>query len=154
MREDARKSESRNSGIIDCPHNSDWNSISMDENDISACIYHAAVEVHRTLGGAGLLESVYEEALAWELTRAGLRVERQKPLPVHYKGTTLATPLRIDLVVDGKVIVECKSVAEYNPVFEAQALTYLRLTKLKLALVINFGEALVSKGTHRVVNGL
>jgi len=126
----------------------------MDENEISTCVYHAAIEVHKSLGGAGLLESVYEEALAWELTQAGHRVERQKPLPIHYKGITLATPLRIDLVVDGKVIVECKSVAEYNPVFEAQALTYLRLTKLKLAMVINFGEALVSKGIHRVVNGL
>jgi GxxExxY protein len=126
----------------------------LDENGISRVIYDAAVEVHRTLGGPGLLESIYEEALAWELTERGLTVERQVPLPVYYKATILATPLRIDLLVNGKVIVECKSVAAYSPVFEAQALTYLRLTKLKLAMVINFGEELVSKGIHRVVNHL
>lgn len=126
----------------------------MDENEISHQIYCAAIEVHKSLGGAGLLESIYEEALAWELTQTGLAVGRQIPLPIYYKGTKLATPLRIDLIVNDKVIIECKSVAEYNPIFEAQALTYLRLTKLKLAMVINFGEALVSKGIHRVVNGL
>lgn len=76
------------------------------------------------------------------------------PLPIHYKGTFLATPLRIDLLVDGKDIVECKSASEHLPVFEAQALTNLRLTGLKLAMVINFGEELVSRGIHRVVNGL
>ncbi|MCC9075537.1 GxxExxY protein [Litorilinea aerophila] len=126
----------------------------MTEDEISRIIVRCAIEVHRTLGGPGLLESVYEEALAWELAQAGLRVERQVSLPIPYKGQTLASPLRIDLLVDGKVIVECKATAKYNEVFEAQTLTYLRLTGLKLGMVINFGERLVKDGIHRVVNGL
>ena len=87
----------------------------------------------RTLGGPGLLESVYEEALAWELGQRGLPVERQKALPICYKGTTLADPLRLDLLVAGRVIVEAKAVIQYNPVFAAQCLTYLRLSGLKRA---------------------
>lgn len=126
----------------------------MTENDISRVIYEAAIEVHRTLGGPGLLESVYEEALAWELEQRGLTVERQVSLPIRYKDQTLATPLRIDLMVGGKVIVECKATSQYNSIFETQTLTYLRLTGLKLGLVVNFGERLVKKGIHRVVNGL
>jgi GxxExxY protein len=126
----------------------------MDENQISQVIVNAAIEVHRTLGGAGLLERVYQEALAWELTNHGLRVECEKILPIVYKGQTLGTPLRIDLLVNEKVIVECKAVFEYNSIFEVQVLTYLRLTGVKLGLVINFGEKLVKDGIHRVVNGL
>ena len=126
----------------------------MDENAISQEIVTAAIEVHRTLGGPGLLERVYEEALVWELNRMGLKVERQKVLPIRYKTVTLATPLRIDLLVGDLVIVECKATLDYNPIFEAQALTYLRLSRLKLALVINFGERLVKDGLHRVANKL
>jgi GxxExxY protein len=126
----------------------------MTENEISRHIYECAIEVHRTLGGPGLLESVYEEALAWELIQRGLRVQRQEPLPIHYKGHKLATPLKIDLIVAGKVIVECKAVSKYHEVFQAQTLTYLRLTGIKLGLVINFGEIRVRDGIHRVVNGL
>lgn len=126
----------------------------MNENELSRIIYECAIEVHRTLGGPGLLESVYEEALAWELAHRGLKVERQVALPVVYKGHTLATPLKIDLIIAGKVIVECKATTQYNTLFEAQTLTYLRLTGLKLGLVINFGEVLVKNGIHRVVNGL
>lgn len=124
------------------------------ENVISRLIVKCAIEVHRNLGGPGLLESVYEEALAWELHHQGLNVERQMSLPISYKGQILSSPLRVDMVVAGKVIIECKSVAAYNPIFEAQTLTYLRLTGLKLGLVINFGEKYVSHGIHRVVNGL
>jgi len=126
----------------------------MHENQISKVVLDAAIEVHRTLGGPGLLESVYEEALAWELRQRGLPVERQKVVPVIYKGQTLGVPLRLDLLVGDKVIVECKATTNYHSVFEAQALTYLRLTDLKLGLVINFGEKLVKNGFHRVVNGL
>jgi GxxExxY protein len=126
----------------------------MTENEISRHIVEAAIEVHRTLGGPGLLESVYEEALVWELRQRGLNVERQVSLPIPYKGQMLATPLRIDLIVGGLVIVECKAVTQYNAIFEAQTLTYLRLTSLKLGLVINFGERVVKDGIHRVVNGL
>jgi GxxExxY protein len=126
----------------------------MNENELSKKIVDAAVEVHRTLGGPGLLESVYEEALNWELTQAGIEVKRQLQLPIPYKGHVLATPLKLDLLVGGLVIVECKAASKFNELFEAQTLTYLRLTGLKLGLVINFGETMVRNGIHRVVNGL
>ena len=124
------------------------------ENEISGKIIGCAIEVHRTLGGPGLLEQIYEEALVWELSQAGLQVGRQVAVPIFYKGSKLSAPLRIDLIVDGKVIVECKATERYNNIFEAQTLTYLRLTGLKLGLVINFGERIVARGVHRVVNGL
>ena len=124
------------------------------ENVISGEIVRCAVEVHRTLGGPGLLESVYEEALVWELERRGLEVGRQVSVPLRYKGRSIGQPLRLDLVVGDKVIVECKATSSYNDVFEAQTLTYLRLMKLKLGLVINFGERRVRDGIHRVVNDL
>lgn len=126
----------------------------MTENQISRVIYECSIEAHRSLGGPGLLESVYEEALAWELFQRQLNVKRQLKLPIPYKGHTLATPLQIDLLVGDKVIVECKSTTKYNDIFEAQTLTYLRLTGLKLGLVVNFGEKRVKDGIHRVVNGL
>jgi len=128
--------------------------MSLAENVVSGRIVSAAIEVHQVLGGPGLLESVYEEALAYELMQFGMKVERQKTLPIAYKGIVLASPLKIDLIVNGLVIVECKSVVQHNPIFEAQARTYLRLTGLKLALVINFGERLVKNGIYRVANGL
>jgi len=128
--------------------------VGVTENEISKVVVEGAIEVHRTLGGPGLLESVYEEALAHELGLRGVTVERQRAVPVVYKGVSLSTPLRVDLIVGGLVIVECKATSAYNPVFEAQALTYLRLLQLRLALVINFGERLVRDGIHRVVNNL
>ncbi|MRR54793.1 MAG: GxxExxY protein [Deltaproteobacteria bacterium] len=124
------------------------------ENTIAKNVVDCAIEVHRTLGGPGLLESVYEEALDWELRQRGLVVERQTIVPIRYKGNQLAAPLRLDLLVDNRVIVEVKATTSYNPVFEAQALTYLRMLDLKLALVINFGEKFVKDGIRRVVNGL
>lgn len=126
----------------------------MLEDALSNEIIKAAIEVHRTLGGPGLLESVYEEALVWELKDSGLEVERQKQLPITYKGIVLTEPLRLDVVVNNLVIVECKATVNYHPIFEAQALTYLRITGLKLALVINFGEKMLKNGIHRVVNNL
>jgi GxxExxY protein len=126
----------------------------MHENEISKVVLNAAIEVHRSLGGPGLLESVYEEALAWELAAAGLSVQRQPEVPIHYKGQVSSTPLRLDLLVNGKVIIECKATSRYNEVFEAQSLTCLRLRALKLGLVINFGQRFVKDGFHRVVNGL
>jgi len=126
----------------------------MNENQLSHQIVGAAIEVHRTLGGPGLLESVYEEALAWELHRSGHSVQRQVVLPVLYKGQRLTSSLRIDLIVDELVIVECKSTPQYNPIFEVQTLTYLRMAGMKLGIVINFGERLVKDGIHRVVNGI
>ena len=126
----------------------------MNETEISRMIVESAIEVHRELGGPGLLESIYEEALAAELQLRGLKVERQILLPVVYKNRALGTPLRLDLRVNELVLVDNKSVVDWNPVFEAQMLTYLRLTRLKLGLVINFGERFVKNGIHRVVNGL
>ncbi len=126
----------------------------MTENEISRYIYQSAIEAHRNLGGSGLLESVYEEALAYELNKLNISVKRQVTVPIVYKDVTLGTPLRIDLIVGDKVIVECKAITEYNKIFECQVLTYLRLTGLKLGIVINFGEKAVRNGIHRVVNGL
>ena len=126
----------------------------MTENEISRILVEAAIEVHRELGGPGLLEDVYEEAMEEELRLRGLRVERQLPVRIVYKGRTLRKPLRLDMKVEGLVLVDNKAVTEWDPVFGAQMLTYLRLTGLKLGLVINFGERLVRNGIHRVVNGL
>ena len=98
----------------------------MTENEISRIIIECAIDVHRTLGGPGLLETVYEEALAWELKQRDLKVQRQVQLPIHYKGQTLASPLKIDLMVAGLVLVECKALLQYDDVFQAQLLTYLR----------------------------
>ena len=123
-------------------------------NQVSGIAIDAAIEVHRELGGPGLLESVYEEALVEELTMRGLSVERQQQVPIRYKGKLLSTPLRLDLRVNGLVIVDPKAVAEYNKIFDAQMLTYLRLTGMKVGLVINFGERFVKDGVHRIVNGL
>jgi GxxExxY protein len=124
------------------------------ENEIRTVIVDSAVEVHRTLGGPGLVESVYEEALAWELKTRGHFVARQATSPILYKGMRLASPLRIDLLVYRKVIVECKATPKYIDIYAAQALTYLRRRRLRLALVINFGARLVKNGIHRVVNGI
>ena len=126
----------------------------MRENEVTGTIVDCAIEVHRTLGGPGLLESVYEEAFVWEMQQRGLDVRRQVTLPIPYKGQILASPLRIDVIVADLVIVECKAAALYNRIFAAQLLTYLRLTGLKVGLVINFGERLLRDGIHRVVNQL
>jgi GxxExxY protein len=126
----------------------------MDENQLSQIIVDAAIEVHKTLGGPGLLESVYRDALAIEIQNRGPQVEREKLIPIIYKGQVISAPLRLDLLVSQKVIVECKALIDHNPVFESQVLTYLRPTSLKLGLVINFGQRLVKHGIHRVVNGL
>jgi len=125
----------------------------LHENEIAKKIVNAAIEVHRELGGPGLLESVYEEALMYELRGKGLIVERQKQISVLYKGQVLSTPLRLDVLVGNRVIVEVKAVTSINPVFESQLLTYLRLTHLKLGLLINFGNTLVKNGVRRIING-
>ena len=124
----------------------------LPEDNFSFEIIGAAIEVHRTLGGPGLLESVYEEALCWELKSRGLDVKRQVCVPITYKGNHLATPLRIDLLVEDLIVVENKATTIYNAIFEAQTLTYLRLMNLRLGLVINFGEKYVKNGIHRVPN--
>lgn len=126
----------------------------MTENEISQVIVDCAIEVHKTLGGPGLLESVYEEALSYELQKNDLQLKRQLYVPIKYKDQTLADPLKLDLLVEDKVIIEVKATTSYHSIFEAQTLTYLRLTDLKLGMVINFGERWVKNGIHRVVNNL
>jgi len=126
----------------------------MHENEISGIILDCAIEVHRTLGGPGLLEAVYEEALVWELKHRGLKFERQKAIPVVYKDCVLPYTYRLDILVEDKVIIECKATSQYNKIFESQLLTYLRLTGLKLGIVINFGEKMLATGFNRVANNL
>jgi GxxExxY protein len=125
----------------------------MTENELSGVIIGAAIEVHRELGGPGLLEDVYEEALCHELQSRGLEVQRQVGVAIEYKGKLLRKRLVIDLLVNNEIIVEVKSVEAYHDIFQAQLLTYLRLTKRHLGLVINFGEKYIKDGVHRVVNG-
>jgi GxxExxY protein len=123
------------------------------EEELTKAVIGCAIEAHRTLGGCGLMESVYEEALAYELQRARIEFQRQVVLPIKFKNTVLASPLRLDLVVAKRLIVECKATIEYNSISEAQVLTYLRLADLKVGLVINFGERRLTDGVRRVANG-
>ena len=124
----------------------------MTENEISAVILDAAITVHNAIGGPGVLESYYEAALACELDIRGLKVETQKPVPVIYRGRVIGEPYRLDMLVEDKVIVECKATEKNNPIFASQVLTYLRLTNLKLGIVINFGQARIKDGWTRVAN--
>lgn len=126
----------------------------MDENHISHAVIGAAIEVHRELGGPGLLEDVYEESLCHELELRGFEVRRQVRVPVQYKGMEVKQPLILDLLVNDKVIIEVKAVEKNHPIYQTQLLTYLRLAEKKLGLVINFGEGKVTEGIQRVVNGL
>jgi len=125
----------------------------MHENDLAREIVDAAYKVHTTLG-PGLLESVYEAALSHELQKRGLPVNRQVPLPVIYEEVRLEEGFRADLVVGGKVMVELKSVDRITDVHKKQLLTYLKLTGMKLGLLINFNEALIKDGITRIVNKL
>lgn len=124
------------------------------ENTIAKVVIDAAIEVHRTLGGPGLLESLYEEALYQELKLRNISVQTQVSIPVNYKGFVFKHPMRLDLLVEGKVIVEVKATEQDLPVHKAQLLTYLRLTKLKLGVLINFGHKFVCNGIERVANDL
>jgi GxxExxY protein len=125
----------------------------MDENEIAEKVLDASFRIHRELG-PGLLESVYEMVLATELERMGLKAERQKPMQIRFEGKVFEEGFRADLVVGDKVIVEIKSVERLQPVHGKQLLTYLRLSGLKLGLLINFSENLLKNGIHRVANGL
>lgn len=125
----------------------------MTENDIATLILDKAFEVHRNLG-PGLLESVYEKALEYELVHAGKLVRSQYPVPIVYKEIWFEAGFRLDLLVENKVIVEIKAVEKLAPVHFAQTLTYLKLSEMKLGLLINFNCRLLKDGIHRVVNGL
>lgn len=123
----------------------------MTDNELTYQIRGAIFDVYNNLG-PGLLESVYEEALAFELQQRGLKVERQKQVPVIYKGNVLKTELRLDLLVEGRVIVELKSVEEMKKVFYKQLLTYLRLMNLKVGVLVNFNTDNILESMDRVVN--
>ena len=125
----------------------------MHENEISQKVIGCAIEVHRQLG-PGLLESVYEEALCYELSQAGLRFQRQEEVSIKYKGVVLRAPLRLDLIVEGKVIIDNKSKADFTPMDKQRLLTYLRLRGLRLGLLINFNVPRLVDGVHRVVDQL
>lgn len=125
----------------------------MHENDIAREIVDAAYKIHTTLG-PGLLESVYETVLAYELQKRGLEVTRQAPIPLIYEELNFDEGFRADLLVQGKVIIELKSVERVAPVHKKQLLTYLRLADKRLGLLINFGEALIKDGITRIVNRL
>ena len=118
---------------------------------ITRRIIGAAIQVHRALG-PGLLESAYEACLAYELAQAGLKVERQKELPLRYREVSLDCGYRLDLVVEGCVIVEIKAVDELALIYQAQIMSYLRLSGLKVGLLINFNVQVLKRGLKRVVN--
>lgn len=123
------------------------------ENEISQLVIGCAIKVHTALG-PGLLESAYEECLYYELKKEGLKVEKQKALPLIYEEIKLEVGYRLDLIVENKVIIEIKACEALNDVHLAQVLTYLKLSNVKLGLLINFNETRVKDGIKRVVNNL
>ncbi|WP_343763537.1 GxxExxY protein [Gangjinia marincola] len=125
----------------------------MTENELARVIVNSCYDIHTKLG-AGLFESVYESVLFYELDELGYNVKRQSPLPVIWKDLKMDVGFRTDLIVNDKVIIEIKSVEHVLPVHSKQLLTYLKLTGLKLGLLINFNESLIKNGIKRIVNGL
>lgn len=126
----------------------------MNENSLSNLVINRALKVHTVLG-PGLLESSYQECLFYELQKAGLRVEKEKPLPLIYEEVKLECGYRVDLFIENKLIIEVKAVEAINDIHLAQVLTYLKLSNCKLGLLINFNVLrLKEKGLKRVVNGL
>jgi len=125
----------------------------MNENEIGTIVVETAIAVHRELG-PGLLETVYEVVLATELQRRGLKVERQIPVSISFKGLKFDEGFRADMIVEEKVILELKSLEKTTPAHKKQIQTYLRLAGCKLGYLLNFGEALMKNGITRAVNGL
>lgn len=124
----------------------------MTENEISRIVFDASLAVHKSLG-PGLLESAYEECLYFELIQQGLKVDKQKALPLIYKDVKMEVGYRVDLLVENKLIVEVKAVDSLNDIHMAQILTYLKLSDIKLGLLINFNVTLIKNGIKRVING-
>ncbi|MBO4754577.1 MAG: GxxExxY protein [Bacteroidales bacterium] len=123
----------------------------MTNNEITYQVRGAIFDVYNELG-PGLLESVYEEALVYEIQKRGLKVDRQIEVPIIYKGNSLKSPLRIDILVEDKVVVELKSVEEMKPLFWKQTLTYLKLMNLHVGLLVNFSTDSIMEDIHRIVN--
>ncbi|NOZ39012.1 MAG: GxxExxY protein [Planctomycetes bacterium] len=124
----------------------------MHENEIGTVIIDCAVHLHQSLG-PGLLETVYEVTLARKLEKRGLSVQRQIPIAIEFEGHRFEEGFRADLIVEGKVILELKSVENVHPAHKKQLLTYLRLTGMKLGYLLNFGDALMKDGITRIING-
>lgn len=124
----------------------------METNDVTRKIIGCAIEVHKSLG-PGLLESAYEECLAFELTKEGLNIARQKPVPVVYKDIKLECGYRIDILVENSVVIELKVVDEFNPVHFAQILTYMKFANKKVGLLLNFNVSVLKKGIKRFIIG-
>jgi GxxExxY protein len=124
----------------------------MTENEIAKIVFNSALKVHQALG-PGLLESAYCECLCYELYKAGLYVEKQKPLPLVYEEIKLDAGYRVDIMLENKFIIEVKSVEELHDIHLAQLLTYLKLSDCKLGLLINFNVLLIKDGIKRVING-
>jgi GxxExxY protein len=125
----------------------------MDENSLSNLVINRAIKVHTALG-PGLLESSYRECLYYELLKSGLSVEKEKALPLVYEEVKLQCGYRLDIIVEGKLIIEAKSVENLHDVFVAQLLTYLKLTGCKLGLLLNFNVVRMKDGIRRIVNNL
>lgn len=125
----------------------------MTENELAKAIVDVAFHIHTNLG-PGLLESVYQKVMSYELRKRGLHVEEEVPLPVVWDDVKMEVGFRVDLFVERKLIVELKSIEKVAPVHKKTLLTYLRLSDCRLGLLINFGEELIKNGISRVVNGL
>ena len=125
----------------------------MNENEISSIVFEAGMKIHRKLG-VGLYENVYEECLAYELKERGLNVERQKDIKVEYENLIIQKAFRVDLLIENKLIIEIKAVPEINDYHFFQLLNYLRLTEMKLGMILNFHLMLFKNGVKRVVNKL
>ncbi len=125
----------------------------MAENELSKIIVNSCFKIHSELG-PGLFESVYEEILNYELIKEGLKVERQKAIPVIWEDVHMEQGFRADLIINRKVLIEIKSVESIAPVHQKQVLTYLRLTDIKLGLLVNFNDKLIKNGIQRIVNNL
>ena len=121
-------------------------------NELSELIIKSAIEVHRELG-PGLLESIYETCLAHELRERGIPFLQQLAVPIMYKGVRMSNDLKLDLLVDDRIIVEVKAVEEFHPVHQAQLLTYLKLTDKRIGLLLNFNSPILVKGIKRMMNG-
>ncbi len=124
----------------------------MTENELSRIVYNQGMRVHRELG-LGLIEKVYEECLFLELVKKGLKVDRQKAIPISYLGEEICIGFRADLIVNDKLLIELKAVQDLHPLFFSQTLTYLKMTNLKLGLLINFNVPQFKNGVKRVING-
>lgn len=125
----------------------------MSENEISKLVIDSCIKIHKALG-PGLLESVYEAALFFEISKSGLSVQSQVPIPVFYENCKLEVGFRADIIVEKKVIIEIKSIDAIVPVHKKQLLTYLRISNMKLGLLINFNVELLKEGITRIVNNL